>query len=878
MLAYLLAQLLHWNYPNWAYSPAINVSDSAVTEHWPQLQTAPAQIKQPLRQVSPDHWFMPPAAAAQGPAFQAFGQGLHWDSVTVPDLGAVSGTGQLLASTQGPLVGHPLSLVFLNFDPRQTGLNAELRVEHAFMVKPTILGLRIEDGQVVRGRQMPYRPRPEDRVDKDNWVQRNGEFLGYLVSEEESIIRTVDQRIGERLDPDWAGKPGNYRITSPEDSRYSNGVKPMAVYRKTKPVTIIETGGDDHDWLLRHTIYLQVDQPLRPGQRYQIDFTGNPMDAVSFVYDPLSLRSEAVQVSHIGFAPNDPAKVAFLSTWLGDGGPLSYEEDLTFYVVDEATNEIVFEGPVELSKKAGEPEDKRDRDYTGTDVFLMDFSALNTPGRYRVAVEGVGTSFPFDIQPDVWESAFYVSVRGLLHQRSGIELGPPYTDYERPRPFHPQDGVKIYQSTVPLMETRMGLKGDVNVFEALKATRTEELVPEAWGGWFDAGDWDRRIQHLEVSLLLLELALLHPDYFSQITLNLPESDNALPDVVDEALWGLDVFKRLQLPNGAIRGGIESAEHPKSYEASWQESLTVMVYGPDVWSSYTYAGVAARAAYVLQDLNPQLAAEYRDSALKAMVWAETSREQGQGEGYEEVANQRNLAAAELYRLTGDEKWHQLFLTTTVFQDPEAETAVYKSHDQRHAAFVYVQTRRPGVNPAIQKNAREAIVREAEGQQEAIANTGYRWYKHPSAPMGWGSALGGLKLTNLLRAYNLTEDKQYLASAILAAQFSLGANPDNMAYTTGLGYRSPQDPLIKDIQATGQLPPPGITIYGPLDILWRKDYWTLNLLKEATYPDPWSWPTVESHFDVFNYVPVSEFTVMQTIAPTAYGLGFLAAEQD
>lgn len=879
MLDYLLAQLIQWSKPVLPDSLAVNRSVVSAT----QGLAAQGSVDglQGGRFVPWDQRFglIPPAMAASV-KLQPFGQGFGLSTVNLPDLTLSSDTGQLLASTEATLPDSPLVIGYLGLDRAQALAEQapELQVSHAFTVKPNIIGLFIEDGKVLRGKQMPYQPQPEDRVNKNNWVKRGDQFIGYLVDPDKTIIRTVDQRLGKPLNPEWAGKPASYRITSEDDSRYADGVQPEAVFRKSKPMTMAETGRNTQDWLLRHTLYLQLDQPLTPGKQYQVEFEGGSMPAVSFVYDPLSLRSEAVQVSHVGFAPDNPTKVAFLSAWMGDGGPLSYEEGMPFYVVDDATNRVVFEGATALSKKAGEPEDKRDRNYTGTDVYLLDFSDFTTPGRYRVAVDGVGSSFPFEIQPEVWESAFYVSVRGLLHQRSGIELGPPYTDYKRPRPFHPDDGVKVYQSTVPLMETSMGLNREVRVFDALLETRTEELVPEAWGGWFDAGDWDRRIQHLEVSRLLLELALLYPDYFAQVNLNLPESDNALPDVVDEALWGLDLFKRLQLPNGGIRGGVESAAHPNPYEASWQESLPIMVYGPDVWSSYMYAGVAARAAYVLQAQDPTLATSYRDSAQKAMEWAEAAWEQGQGHTYEEVANQRNLAAAELYRLTGDDKWHQLFLATTVFTDPKAETASHKSHDQRDAAFVYVQTQQPEVDQSIRANAQAAILREADSQQAAIANTGFRWNKHPNAPMGWGSALGSLKLTELLRAYTLTGQEDYLQSAILAAQFALGANPDNTVYTTGLGHRSPQDPLIVDTRATGQSPPAGITIYGPLDILWQKDFWALNLFKDVTYPDPWSWPTVESYFDIYKYIPVSEYTVMQTIAPTAYGLGFLAAEQE
>ncbi len=40
------------------------------------------------------------------------------------------------------------------------------------------------------------------------------------------------------------------------------------------------------------------------------------------------------------------------------------------------------------------------------------------------------------------------------------------------------------------------------------------LDPDAWGGYMDAGDWDRRSGHLRVGYLLMELLDLFPDYFA----------------------------------------------------------------------------------------------------------------------------------------------------------------------------------------------------------------------------------------------------------------------------------------------------------------------------------------------------------------------------
>ncbi len=67
-----------------------------------------------------------------------------------------------------------------------------------------------------------------------------------------------------------------------------------------------------------------------------------------------------------------------------------------------------------------------------------------------------------------------------------------------------------------------------------------ELHPDAWGGYMDAGDWDRRSLHIRVSYLQLELFEMFPTFFEGVKLGLPraEADNSLPDIVDEALWNL----------------------------------------------------------------------------------------------------------------------------------------------------------------------------------------------------------------------------------------------------------------------------------------------------------------------------------------------------
>ena len=749
-------------------------------------------------------------------------------------------------------------------------------ITHLYTVSENTLALRIETGELVRGRQVVYSAEPGDAVKKEGWVLRNGEFIGQLVPDTPNMIWLADQYSGSKLNTSCVDNLDNYQITTGDGTQ----ITPQAVYRKSNISAMAETAPWKFEWPMTHTIFIELPERLVVDQTYQISFNGNGLQDSNFVYRPQQTRSEAVQVSHLGFDPDDPAKVAFLSTWMGSGGGLDYPEGKAFWLLDVTTGNKVYEGKTALSQSK-DYRDRQDRNHNETDVFIMDFSDFSIPGQYQVYVDGVGTSYEFEIGENTWRDAFYISARGMYHQRSGVALEQPYTDYRRPRSFHPQDGMVIYRSTVPLMDTRMGFdyRDGVDAFEALVATRTEQEAPEAWGGWMDAGDWDRRIPHLQVSRSFLELVELYPDYFAAVKLNLPESNNNLPDILDEALWGLDVFRRLQTEAGGIPGGIESAGHPIKPQGSWQESQMVMVYGPGIWSSYLYANVAARAAHVLERYDQPLAQTYRESAIKAMNWADAELAKQTEKQHPIVYKEQNLAAAELYRLTGDEQWHQLFLETTVFTDANATLSTWNNEHQNHAAFVYSRTEQPSINPTVKQNAMNAIIRAAKVDVENIERTGFKWNADPGGLIGWGTMTTPWTQT-LFHAHTLTGDETYLRSGILATQFAAGANPSNMMYTIGLGHRNPQMPLMSDVRATGQEPPPGITVYGPMDVQNPNGHagrWERPIKKFANEmsPSPWQWPTSEAYFDSFYYVPVTEFTVHQSIGPTAYSWGYIAA---
>lgn len=759
-----------------------------------------------------------------------------------------------------------------------------------YVVAPNIIAIEIEPESVTYATQTPYQPHSLDRQRvvprKNPWVIRGWKTIGSLVGRDQNLIYGFDQYSPQiRMREKWLDSPRNYSVQGDSDRNYQQFVTPTAVYRKSKPVDTARVGHRRTRWPMKHIIYLDLPFPLIDGQDYTIKFAkqhGRQIELLKFQYAPLRQTSEAVHVSQIGFRPDDSLKVGFLSTWMGTGGSLRYSEELKFDLFDELTNQSIFSGNVRLRKRGDEIEDDRGQKYTLTNVYELDFSSFNQVGHYRLCVQNIGCSKGFVIASNVWQSAFYTAVRGFYHQRSGIALGPPYTNFRRPRPFHPDDGVVVYQSTAPLMNTGNGLNAqgtDSGNFRNLIQGKTDEIVANAWGGYFDAGDWDRRIQHLRAPRKLLELLELFPKAFEEVSLNLPESENKLPDLLDEALWSIDFFKRLQTSSGGIRGGIESSAHPKRGEASWQESLTVMAYAPGAWSSYVYAGVAARAVRLLEQYAPEKAQEYRRSALEAMQFAEQKYQ----EGIEALATvqavieaDRALAALELYRLTDELYWHQRFLDALAQVEENSEADYRIIEPLREIAFVYSRMPSESVNLELAQRLRMDLIQQADHAAKLTTMTAFGWTKGSSkAPVMWSGGLGSPRVETLLRAYTLTEDEQYLTAAILGCQFSAGANPDNMTFTTGVGDRYPQHPLIVDQRIMGQSPPLGITVYGPMDT--SRDYWMFDLFEDITTPPIRSWPTVETYLDVFIIPAVNEFTVAQPLSNAAYAWGYLSARE-
>lgn len=738
---------------------------------------------------------------------------------------------------------------------------------------------------------------------KEGWVEhhRRGE------------PRSQERVVVHPLDTTAASKSEAYAIVSPDDPAYRRPAKPLRVGRKSK--------GTDFAWFVdtwqngravntrpdhtkEHWLYLVIPNPMRPDRTYVIrtgDLASNGREW-KLRYVLARSRSEAVHVNALGYVPDAPAKYAYLYHWMGDMGGLDVKPFVgrAFHLVETSTGKRVFSGRVAFRMSATQREtfhlnDTPHGNFLGADVAECDFSRFTRPGFYVVAIEGVGCSWPFRIAPDVYRPAFRATARALYHNRSGIALKRPYTEFERPAPHNPRltPGFAGKLRYTRVRWTEWGSEGG----DAAKLMEASPgALEDTWGWYQDAGDWDSYETHMRIPIELLLVYSMAPENFTDGELNIPESGNGLPDILDEAAWLPRFCHRLRhelLSKGWGTGGVglrvagdafgtdegTAPDGRKVGRGSWEDTDRIyMVSGEDPWSTYLYAGTAANLArFVRKD--PE-GVDWGREAREAYDWARANTRPGDEElEGGRLRHVRAYAAASLFVLTGEPGYEEQLKKDTAWIEPstylwDLQTvygpAVYTLHGKGDAA--------------LQDRLRRALLTTAD---EALIVTpskrALRWGGNFSMPMLVGQQttpliFDGIVGYALARKYDPERAAKYRAALYTTCDYFLGTNALNQTWITGVGPRYPTQVFHMDAWYNGKGRfHDGLVPYGP----WRKvkdegtGPWDHDWANSTVYPPIDLWPGNERWFSDRCAPLTSEFTVHQNIGPSAAVYGFLCA---
>ncbi|MGD2174826.1 MAG: glycoside hydrolase family 9 protein, partial [Candidatus Brocadiaceae bacterium] len=390
-------------------------------------------------------------------------------------------------------------------------------------------------------------------------------------------------------------KPEEFLIRSETDPAYREGVQPVRVGRFSYERWHGQIGRFPGNTLYWHTYYLRLPQPLERGHDYRVsvrDMDPQCGTTVELHYDDRRSVSRAVKVNQVAYCSRARRRYAYLGWWAGDIGPVDYSGLETFRVVEETSGEVVLEGDVELRRA--------DDELSGEDVYQIDISALG-PGRYHIHVPGLARSESFSVGGKGMRDLHYHTMRAFFHQRCGQELREPWT--------------WVRKDACHLWCWESGYLVGNRSYTPKPGEEKRRFV----GGYHDAADSDCFTYHLKATAQTLAAYEQVPEAFADGDLNIPESGNGIPDVLDEARWALSFYHDNQRGDGGVPlGRGNDCDAFRQQTGGKRPPFGILPVRLD--SCTEYAATAAQFARLMRPHDAALAADYLRSAVEAYRWA------------------------------------------------------------------------------------------------------------------------------------------------------------------------------------------------------------------------------------------------------------------
>jgi endoglucanase len=598
----------------------------------------------------------------------------------------------------------------------------------------------------------------------------------------------------------------------------------------------------------RHRIYLRLSNWLQEGHTYRID---SPYGTTNWTFSASNSYCESIKVNQAGYSKLSTSRFANFGVFMGDAGTTNFNQ-FHFEVKKESDGTVLTNG---LSIDMGDDTGTASKN-SGEHVYRLSLNYVPEGGPYYVSVPGVGRSRSFGIGDNYSSNIAYVTLRGMYHFRCGTPLTNPCTPFT-----HAFCHTNIYDAlSTPGEDTQ-----DDTIFDA-------NSLPRMFiqGGYHDAGDMDHTYQHPIISVVMLSFYDAFTNHFVDNQYNIPESGNGVPDFLDECMWGIKMWEYLQITNtssdqrlagklGGVRGGWTT----NGYTAYGGTSAAsdVLKYGTRDVSLDCTAFVAGLFAQASRLIRPYDAAHANTLSNQAqLAWSYCT-------GHANVNEPRTrymYAALQLYLLTGDPTFHNIFRTaanTIILHNGQLlPDETYQpgniSYTCQTADFIsYLIPNVPNPDTTLQQNLKSNILWFANTPNAPYMGLPPETQPYPqgvTSILEWGSGTSqGLYADVWMYATLFETDPVKLQNDVNAvcqyADFCLGLNPINMSYYTGLGTDQPNSPLDCDSYFTkygatdgvtrnpdGTLDyhtnsagvpfgnVPGICVYGPFDDREGWDY--------------------------------------------------------
>jgi endoglucanase len=477
----------------------------------------------------------------------------------------------------------------------------------------------------------------------------------------------------------------------------------------------------------------------------------------------------------------------------GKAGYLTAASD-GFAVLNAMTRDTVFRGVPTLAIDT-DPS-------TGMRIWKADFSSFQLPGTYMLRTSAGDTSQLFMIADTVFDPVYRVSLRGFYYQRCGLLLAPEFAGaWSRPA---------CHTTT------------DAYFHASAESTGFAAVA----GGWHDAGDYGKYVVNAGISVgTLLAAYDWFPSKFSSDRLNIPESGNGVPDVLDEARYELAWLMTMQAVNGGLFFKVTKPQF-EGFVMPDNDPGDRYIYQLSSTATGDFAAVMARAARSFREFDTSFAGLCMAAGLRAWQYllnhpsivppggfhnptGTVTGEYGDGDDSDE----RLWAASEVYLATGDSAAHSYFLAN--YSQNGIVTGTMSWGDVRSLAeCTYLRGSRSGINAGVQTLVRQSLIsyagtllslHDASGFRDALRTSEYYW--------GSNSVVLNNAILLILAAEEGAGQKMRDA-ALDQLHYILGVNGHGMSFVTGIGGRHPLHPHHRPSASDGITEPvPGLLAGGP-----------------------------------------------------------------
>ena len=485
--------------------------------------------------------------------------------------------------------------------------------------------------------------------------------------------------------------------------------------------------------------------------------------------------SKYIVIDQFGYLPGSKKIAVVRNPQEGFDAEESYTPGSKYSIINISDSTEVFSG-IPVKWKNGATDES-----SGDQAWWFDFSEVKSTGKYIVLdVDSNLCSFEFEIRDDIYEEVMRQAVRTFFYQRSGFAKEVPFASEEW------ADGASHLQD-----------KTARNFLKKTDASTTHDVS----GGWYDAGDFNKYTSWTANYVVdFMKAFLENPGVWGDDN-NIPESGNQIPDILDEAKWGIDHLLRLQLANGSMLSvvGASHASPPSSAKGT-------TYYGdPNTSGTLNAAGAFALASKVYKSAGmKQYADSLENAALKAWEWANenpnvlfynnTGSTQGLAAGQQETNDYGRFtakmeAALYLYEITSEERFKNYFESNYTKIHLMEWTYAYPFETDNQEILLYYTTL-PGISTSVKNNILGKYKNAMDGSDNFQAHTSQKDpYLAHMKDYTWGSnrtkASQGLMFADYIN-FNINSTKNQLAieAAETYIHYLHGVNPLNMVYLSNM----------------------------------------------------------------------------------------------